>query len=80
MRFGLIDNGKIIDLKEKDFLQEEREKICNVIENTLTEYINSLLLENKVGIDKIEKIGIAAPRKDKGWSYCESRKSRNSRF
>lgn len=61
---GLVDNGKIIDIRERDFFEEDRDKIEKVIENTLVEYINELLTENKISINNIENIGLAVPRKD----------------
>lgn len=61
---GLVDNGKIIDIRERDFFEEDRDKIEKVIENTLVEYINELLTENKISINNVENIGLAVPRKD----------------
>ena len=62
---GLVDNDKIIDIRERDFLQEERDRICEVIENTMIEYISEILTKNRISIKEIERIGLAVPGKNK---------------
>ena len=62
---GLVDNDKIIDIRERDFVQEERDRICEVIENTMIEYISEILTKNRISIKDIERIGLAVPGKNK---------------
>lgn len=58
---GLIDNGNIIDKKEKDIKNIDRQNIKIFLINTIVKSINQILKENKITIREIEKIGIAAP-------------------
>ena len=58
---GLIDNDKIIDKREKNFTDEDRIDIKNVIINTSTCMINELLEVNKISKNDIDLIGIASP-------------------
>lgn len=59
---GLIEEGKIVNKKEKDFREAERNNIEEVIENTIVNSINEILTERKMKLSEIELIGIAAPR------------------
>lgn len=58
---GLIDNGNIIDKKEKDIKNIDRQNIKTFLIDTIVKSINQILKENKITIREIEKIGIAAP-------------------
>ena len=59
---GLIEEGNILNKKEKDFSEAERNNIEEVIENTIVNSINDILTEMKLEAGKIDLIGIAAPR------------------
>ena len=59
---GLIEEGEILNKKEKDFSEEERNNIKEVIENVIVNSINDILIEEKMKLSEIELIGIAAPR------------------
>lgn len=61
MLFGLIEDSKIFEKKERDFTAEDKSNIETAIENTAVKYIEELLKENNLSINEIEKIGIAAP-------------------
>ena len=61
MQFGLIQKGHIIAKKERDFDKEDRINIKNTIEKTIIDYIENILNETKIGIDKVESIGVAVP-------------------
>ncbi len=65
---GLVEDGKIIAKKEKDYTKEERMQIENVIENTILEYVNQILDEANLSLKDIELIGIAVPRNKQRWS------------
>lgn len=58
---GLIDNGNIINKKEKDIKNIDRKNIKIFLVNTIVKSINQILKENKITLRKIEKIGISAP-------------------
>lgn len=58
---GIVDKDKIINVKDKNFTQEDRNDIKNVIINAILEYIDELLVEQKLSKDQIELIGIASP-------------------
>ena len=59
---GIIKEGKVIDKKEKEFYEAERKNIEEVIENTIVDSINEILMEMRLRLNEIELIGIAAPR------------------
>lgn len=67
---GLIEEGRIIEKREKNFLDEEREKIEEIIENTILSNIKGLLKSSNLTLKEIERIGIAAPRLNSRWSNC----------
>lgn len=54
-------DGNIISKRERDFIEEDRNHIGEVIENTVVNYIEEILKEKELDISQIEKIGIAAP-------------------
>ena len=58
---GIVENDKIICKKEKDFVEEDRKDIENVIKNVIIEFIEKNLKESNTELSSIEKIGIAAP-------------------
>ena len=61
MLFGLIENGKIISKKERDFNEEDRLHIEDAIEKTVVEFTMEILNNNNLSGEEIEKIGVAAP-------------------
>ena len=59
---GLVDeNGNIVIKKEKDLVKKEELDLKNAIIETIVEYINEIILEKEISINKIELIGIAYP-------------------
>ena len=58
---GLVDNGKVILKKERDFLEDEKNNIEEVIENEIKRYIQEVLECAGKKLKDIELIGIAAP-------------------
>lgn len=58
---GLINNGNIINKKEKDIKNIDRKNIKKFLIDTIVKSINQILKENKITIRKIEKIGMSAP-------------------
>ena len=58
---GLIDEYKIIDKREKNFTDEDRSYIKNVIIDTSVNMINELLSVNQISKDSIDLVGIASP-------------------
>lgn len=56
LQFGLIDNGKVILKKEKDFLENEKQNIERTIEENFIKYIEEILNEEKITLKEIEKI------------------------
>ena len=58
---GLIDNDKIIDKRERNFTDEDRSYIQDIIINTSTNMIDELLEKNQVNKSDIDLIGIASP-------------------
>lgn len=64
MQYGLIEKDKIILKKEKDFLDEDRNKIEEAIKNTIINFIENILDEKNIKLNHIELIGISAPRKN----------------
>ena len=59
---GLVKNdGIILRKKEKDIVKEDKEKIKDIIEQTIRKFIHELLIEEKISIKEIEMIGIASP-------------------
>ena len=58
---GLIDNDKIIDKRERNFTDEDRSYIQDIIINTSTNMIDELLEKNQVNKSNIDLIGIASP-------------------
>ena len=59
---GLVENDKIINKKEKSFLEDERKDIKKTIENSIISFIEEILNDENLNLDDIELIGIAAPR------------------
>lgn len=62
---GVIDKDKVIIKKERDFLEEEKDNLENIIENEIEHYIEELLMKNGNSLDEIQMIGIAAPGTNK---------------
>lgn len=58
---GLIDGKKILAKEERDFTDSDREDIESVIEENIVKYIEKVLDKNRLDINGIELIGIAAP-------------------
>lgn len=56
---GLVDRDRIICKKEKDFSAKEKLEIEEVLEKTITIYIQEILQE--YGKEAIEKVGIGSP-------------------
>ncbi len=59
---GLIDEDKIIgEIKEKNFVAEDRTHIEEVIINRIVDFTNEILQENNLKIEDIDLLGIASP-------------------
>ncbi len=58
---GLIQEYKIIDFVDRDFLLEDKKNIEDAIINYSTQFINLLLERNKKTLEDLELIGISAP-------------------
>lgn len=58
---GIVEAGKILASKEKEFNKEDRKNIENTIICSIKNIISELLVENNLKIEDIELIGIAAP-------------------
>ncbi len=58
---GLINNGKILNLKEKVLTREDRSNIKSNIITIILELLNQTIEESKVNLKQIEFIGIASP-------------------
>lgn len=59
--YGLVQEGKILSKKEKEFYEEERLFIKDVIIESVNNFIRELLTENEIDVKKIQSIGISAP-------------------
>lgn len=57
---GLVDNGRIISKKEKDFTNSDRINIEKSIEDIIVQYIDAIIKENNIK-EQITRIGISAP-------------------
>lgn len=62
MQYGLVENGKILVKKEKDFSQEDKADIKRTIIKTIEKYIEEIVKMENIKTKDIELIGIAAPR------------------
>jgi len=58
---GIIEENKIIAIKDRLFTKEDKQQIEKVIINEIQNMISELLLENNLRIEDIELIGIACP-------------------
>lgn len=58
---GLVEEDKIVDIRDKHFNREDRAHIEEVILNSIERLITELLQDNNLLIDDIESIGIASP-------------------
>lgn len=58
---GVVEKDKIVDCEEKIFNREDKIEMEKTILNCIQSGIARLLAKNKLTIDQIEKIGIAAP-------------------
>lgn len=58
---GLIKEGKVIEKKEYNFSQKDKENLEEVIREFIHKKIDTIL--EIVNIDQIEMIGISVPRK-----------------
>ncbi len=58
---GLVEDDKILDIKEKHFNREDRAHIEEVILSSIEKLVTELLQSNNLLIDDIESMGIASP-------------------
>ncbi len=58
---GLVQEDKIIDIKEKQFNRQDRVNIEETITNSIMKMLTELLQENNLLIEDVDLIGIAAP-------------------
>lgn len=58
---GLVDKDKIIKIKDKNFTQEDKENIEEVILDAIFTYTEELLKEENLSKEDIKLVGIAAP-------------------
>lgn len=58
---GLVQEEKIIDIKDRFFTREDRVNIEETIVTSITKMITELLQDNNLLIDDIDSIGIASP-------------------
>lgn len=58
---GLVEEDKIVDIKDKIFTRQDRVDIETTIIETIRTLIDELLTSNSLLIDDIESIGIASP-------------------
>jgi len=58
---GIIDKDKIIFSKDKNFIEQEKQNMEETIVKSIKNLICELLKENKLNMENIELIGIAAP-------------------
>ena len=58
---GLVDNDKIIAIKDKMFTREDRKNIKECIINEITKLSVELLVENYIKKEEIELVGVASP-------------------
>ena len=58
---GIVDKDIIVNSKDKNFTKDDRNDIKNVIINAIFQYIDELLIEQRLSKDEIELIGIASP-------------------
>lgn len=57
---GLINDGKLLLKKEKDYLNYQ-EDMSNIVIETIIKLISQIIEENKIDLSNIELIGIAFP-------------------
>ncbi|MCI8277060.1 MAG: ROK family protein [Clostridia bacterium] len=58
---GLVQEDKIIDIKEKQFNRQDRVNIEETITNSIMKMLTELLQENNLLIEDVDLIGIASP-------------------
>lgn len=58
---GLVEDGKLICKEDKNFTEEDRVDFENNLIVIIDNLINKILEESNLTLDKIEKIGVAAP-------------------
>ena len=58
---GLIDGGNLLNTVDKFFSEEDRKDIENAIIRNIDELINSILNQNNLNINDIQKIGVSSP-------------------
>ena len=58
---GLIDKDQILDTRQRNFVESDRENIRKTIIDTSVTMINDLLESNELKKDNIELVGIASP-------------------
>ena len=58
---GLVDEDRIIDIKDKIFTRQDRVNIEETIVSSIKTMIEDLMKDNNLSIEQIESIGIASP-------------------
>ena len=58
---GLIDESNLLNTVDKFFSEEDRKDIENAIIRNIDELINSILIQNNLKINDIQKIGVSSP-------------------
>lgn len=58
---GLVEGYELKSTADKFFSQEDRKDIENAILRIIDELISKILSENNIGLEDIEKIGVASP-------------------
>lgn len=58
---GLVDEDRIIDIKDKIFTRQDRVNIEETIVSSIKTMIEDLMKDNNLTIEQIESIGIASP-------------------
>ena len=66
---GLVQEDKIIDIKEKQFNRQDRVNIEETITNSIMKMLTELLQENNLLIEDVDLIGIASPSKSRKLKY-----------
>ncbi len=73
---GIInEKNEIVKKLEKDFSEEDKSNIINVIEEYLKDIIKLILNECEV-----DSIGIAVPRGNQKWNYSKNSKFRDCKL
>lgn len=75
--FGLVENGKILQKIEHNFLKEEKENLEVALRRIIQQEIEKLI--QRTPIKEIEMIGISVPRKTNKWMFRTCSKSSNEK-